>query len=355
MSFSNILIISFLLSIFNAHASASSSIDISSVNGYIEDPNWHHFSIFQRQFRREYSTFEELENRYSVFRDNMDFINAHNSDPKNNFTLGINQFADLTLDEYRKMFISGLPRGENTGLGLGSSSNCQPYSAHLSNLPDSLDWRYKNAVTSVKDQGQCGSCWAFSSTGAIEGALAISKNTLVNLSEQQLVDCATGLAYGSHGCNGGLMDGAFKYVEQNGQCNYTDYPYTSGTTMTSGTCKKCSSVVKVTSCYDVTPNDQLALKSAVSRQPVSIAIEADTRYFQLYSSGVLTSSSCGTNLDHGVLIVGYGEENGVKYWLVKNSWSTTWGDDGYVKIERSDSSNDAGICGIAMMPSFPVV
>lgn len=351
---SNLLIISFLLNMLLAYSYSSNNNDILHITGSVNDSNWHQFSLFQTRFRRAYSTVQELENRYEIFKDNLDFIISHNLNSKSSFTLGINNFADMTFDEYRKLFISGLPRNENK-VTFGSSFNCQPYSDHLSSIPDSIDWRYKGAVTSVKDQGQCGSCWAFSSTGAIEGALAISQNVLVNLSEQQLVDCATGVAYSSHGCNGGLMDGAFKYVSQYGQCNYTDYPYTSGTTMTGGTCKKCSSVVKVTSCFDVTPNDQLALKSAVSRQPVSIAIEADTRYFQLYSSGVLTSSTCGTNLDHGVLIVGYGEESGVKYWLVKNSWSTSWGDDGYVKIERSDNTNDAGVCGIASMASFPVV
>jgi C1A family cysteine protease len=151
------------------------------------------------------------------------------------------------------------------------------------------------------------------------------------------------------------MEGAFKYVVEHGQCALSSYPYTSGVSKTGGSCQKCDSVVKITSCSDVKPNDQISLKAAVLQQPVAIAIEADTRYFQSYSSGVLTSTSCGTTLDHGVLIVGYGEENGQKYWLVKNSWGTTWGDAGYVKIARSDSTNDSGICGIAMDPSFPSV
>ena len=151
------------------------------------------------------------------------------------------------------------------------------------------------------------------------------------------------------------MDGAFKYVIEHGQCALSSYPYTSGTGE-SGSCKtSCSSVAHLSKCSDVKPNDQISLKGAVAQQPVSIAIEADTKYFQSYSIGILTSTSCGTNLDHGVLIVGYGEENGIKYWLVKNSWSNTWGDNGYVKIARSDSTNDAGICGIGMQPSFPSV
>jgi len=157
------------------------------------------------------------------------------------------------------------------------------------------------------------------------------------------------------GCNGGQMDGAFKYAIDNGMCTESAYPYTSGVTKTAGTCHSCSAVDTFSSCSDVKANDQLSLKAAVAQQPVSIAIEADTAYFQSYSSGVLTSSACGTSLDHGVLIIGYGAENGQKYWLVKNSWSTSWGDQGYVKIARSDSTNDPGICGIAMTPSFPSV
>ena len=128
-----------------------------------------------------------------------------------------------------------------------------------------------------------------------------------------------------------------------------------GYTAKKGTCEECETVVTITSCSDVTPNNEVVFKNAVAQQPVSVAIEADTKEFQLYTSGVITSDKCGTNLDHGVLTVGYGEENGVKYWLVKNSWSTSWGEDGYVKIGRSDSMNDPGICGIAMDPSFPVV
>ena len=184
----------------------------------------------------------------------------------------------------------------------------------------------------------------------MEGAWAISKGQLVDLSEQELVDCA-GLKYGSMGCSGGQMEGAFKFIIENGQCAASSYPYTAK----DGSCHSCTAVAHASSCYDVKPNDQLSLKAAVAKQPVAVAIEADTKYFQSYSGGILTSSSCGTSLDHGVLTVGYGEENGQKYWLVKNSWGTSWGDQGYVKIGRSESTNDAGICGIAMDPSFPTV
>jgi len=303
---------------------------------------WEKFKNFRNSFRKYYDTFEEEVIRFQVFRENLQIIDEHNKDLTQNFTMGINQFTDLTSQEFKEQYVSGYQVG---------SYGCKSYSSGATGLPNSVDWRSKGAVTSVKDQGQCGSCWTFSATGAVEGAWAIAKGQLIDLSEQQLVDCATGVSYGSHGCNGGQMEGAFKYVIEKGQCSLASYPYTAK----DGTCKTCTIITHISSCSDVKPNDQVSLKAAVAQQPVSIAIEADTRYFQSYSGGVLTSSSCGTNLDHGVLIVGYGEENGIKYWLVKNSWSTTWGDKGYVKIARSESTNDAGICGIAMDPSFPSV
>ena len=318
----------------------------SNLRGLTEDStHWKEFSFFQEKFEKRYNSLEELETRFAIFRKNFIEIVAHNNLLDQNFTMGINQFTDLTADEFKKLYVSGLPKVE-----LGSYG-CKSFESDASGAPQTVDWRSKGAVTSVKDQGQCGSCWTFSATGAVEGAWAISKGQLIDLSEQQLVDCASGVSYGSHGCNGGQMEGAFKYIESNGQCSFSTYPYKA----VDGTCQRCSSVVHISSCSDVKPNDQLSLKAAVALQPVAIAIEADTRYFQSYSSGVLTSSSCGTTLDHGVLIVGYGEENGQKYWLVKNSWSTTWGDKGYVKIARSESKNDPGICGIAMDPSFPTV
>lgn len=309
---------------------------------------WKQFNHFQERFSKRYQTVEEMEHRFEVFRTNLRAIVQHNLDETQNFTMGINQFTDLTADEFKRTVVS-------TPLAVGAFG-CKSFSGSGTGLPSSIDWRQQGAVTSVKDQGQCGSCWTFSATGAIEGAWAIAKGKLVDLSEQELVDCATGRNYGSHGCNGGQMDGAFKFVIENGQCALSAYPYTSGVTKTGGTCQKtCSAVAHISSCSDVKSLDQISLQNAVAHQPVAIAIEADTRYFQSYSSGVLTSSDCGTNLDHGVLIVGYGTENGIDYWLVKNSWGTSWGLQGYVKIARSSSTNDAGICGIAMQPSFPSV
>jgi KDEL-tailed cysteine endopeptidase len=314
-------------------------------NGLLDDNDeWKQFNNFQERFSKRYNTIEELETRFDIFRGNLRNIILHNLDYNQNFTMGVNQFTDLTAEEFKEKFTGGL----KTEVG---SYGCGIFTSTASNSPSSMDWRNKNAVTTVKDQGLCGSCWSFSSTGSAEGAWAIATGKLIDLSEEQLVECATGMQYGSHGCNGGQMEGAFKYLIQNGQCDLSSYPYTSGDGK-SGSCNSCSPIAHFTSCSDVKPNDQISLKGAVAQQPISVAIEADTRYFQSYSSGILDSPSCGTTLDHGVLIVGYGEENGKKYWLLKNSWSTTWGDHGYFKILRTDSTNDPGICGVAMDPSF---
>jgi len=315
---------------------------INSYN-FIEDEDYL-FKKFQEQFKKVYSNINEVERRFTIFKDNLKTITDHNSLLHQNFTLGINQFTDLLPEEFKAQYTT------NIDTKIGVNYGCTTFTNSVStNVPISIDWRKKNAVTSVKDQGQCGSCWAFSSTGAAEGAWAIKTGNLIDLSEEQLVDCATGMQYGSHGCNGGQMEGAFKYLIQNGQCDLSEYPYTS---TSQGSCQSCTQVAQFDTCYNVKPNDQNSLKSAVAQQPVSVAIEADTRYFQSYSGGILDSPSCGTTLDHGVLIVGYGEENGLKYWLLKNSWSTTWGEEGYFKILRSDSSNDPGVCGVAMDPSF---
>lgn len=305
---------------------------------------WKEFFLFQEKFNKNYDE-ESVITRFEIFRDNFINIYSHNHNPiQQNFTMGITQFTDLTQEEFKKTYL-GFKHPQLT------KTTCSAFVPTSKSVPASVDWRTQNAVTPVKDQGQCGSCWSFSATGAIEGAWAIAKKQLNSLSEQQLVDCSH--RYGNLGCNGGLMDSAFQYtIDYGGLCEEKAYPYTA----TGGTCQTpCKIVSSISKCSDVEPNNQISLKEAVSNGPVSIAIEADTAIFQSYSSGVITSKSCGTSLDHGVLIVGYGIQDNIKYWLVKNSWGTSWGDGGYVKIERSDSVNDPGICGIAMEPSFPIV
>jgi len=215
-----------------------------------------------------------------------------------------------------------------------------------------VDWRAAGAVTGVKDQGQCGSCWAFSTTGSIEGANFVVNGQLLSLSEQELIDCDR--SGNDRGCNGGLMDYAYEWIISNGGIDTEkDYPYTATDTVCDNT-KEHHVAVAVTSFEDIPPNNEAAIKKAATVQPVSIAIAASGLPFQLYSHGVF-NGSCSTQLDHGVLIVGYDTdaETGQEYWIVKNSWGEVWGEQGFIRMAMNHPP--AGLCGLAMVPSFPVV
>jgi len=314
--------------------------------GYYEEK----FFDWLKQHNIEVPTGEKFVKMLNNFAENEDFIATHNAG-NHSFKVAHNKFSHLSTEEWREYLKLGLDKPLYTA----DSIHAAPEST--ADLATSVDWVAAGAVTGVKDQGQCGSCWSFSTTGALEGAYKLKTGTLKSFSEQQLVDCDNWRHGGSdHGCNGGLMDNAFTWVKKNGGlCSESDYPYFSGTTKASGDCKTTCSVdrqVAPTSYTDVQKNSDSAMMSALNKQPVSVAIEADQKAFQLYSSGVF-DAACGTNLDHGVLAVGYGTMDGKDYYKVKNSWGTSWGDQGYIYLARG-VSQAAGQCGILSgPPSYP--
>ena len=290
------------------------------------------FMNYVSTFGKRYGTKAEFEFRSAIFKKNLEKIAEFESKPQTH-TVGINHFSDRTEAEMKKLNgYKADPYAQKNFTTLDETT-----------LTDSVDWRSKGAVTPVKNQGQCGSCWAFTTTGSVEGAMFLSTGTLTSFSEQQLVDCSG--SYGNMGCNGGLMDNAFKYIEQAPLETESEYPYTAR----DGTCQASGSGIgKVADYTDVTPGSPAQLKAAIAKGPVSVAIEADQFAFQAYTSGVITSG-CGQNLDHGVLAVGYGTESGQEYFLVKNSWGASWGDQGYAKIGASSSN----VCGILSAASYP--
>lgn len=306
------------------------------------------FEHFVKQWGKDYGSDEQWEHRFQVFSGNLANIEKTNAED-HGFTLGITRFADLTGSEVASMY-GGYDKPDNTSMNFLGSDR---YSGK--DLPDTVDWTQKGAVTPVKDQGHCGSCWAFSSTGALEGAWQIATGNLVSLSEQQLVDCAK-FRYGNMGCNGGLQPRAFRYIQGHALCREDQYPYTGKSSIfksceAPSDCPTPAIPKGALTGFKYVDKTQEALMEAIAQQPVAISIEADRDVFHLYTSGIVQGPGCGTTLDHAVLAVGYGIDSGTKYWKVKNSWASSWGEKGYARIIRGTDE-----CGILNGPPlYPVV
>ncbi|CAG5122789.1 unnamed protein product [Candidula unifasciata] len=303
------------------------------------DANW---LIYKKTHKKSYDEREDAV-RHLIWKTNLQKIEQHNelyAQGLSSYSMGENHLTDMTNEEVNRMM---------NGLKINKKLNPGNYTSGLykDSLPDAVDWRDKNVVTKVKDQGQCGSCWAFSATGAIEGAHAIATNQLVSLSEENLKDCAS-----KDGCNGDSMDNAFNYVISNKGIDTEDaYPYVDQDEPCSF--KPDSVGATITSVTDITSGSEDELQKAVAEKgPVSVGIDASHPSFQAYKSGIYDEPDCNsTNIDHGVLVVGYGSQDGKDYWIVKNSWGENFGQQGYILMSRNKNNQ----CGIASDASYPVV
>jgi len=314
-------------------ATAFAAVDETDANLLRE---WQDYKV---AFGKSYASEDEHSNRLSIFAANHKFITEFPTD--RGFSVGHNEFSDMTNAEFRARF---------NGMNISAKPTHKKSRFSVKATAGDVDWRKEGAVTGVKNQGQCGSCWSFSSTGSIEGAWKLAGNKLTSLSEQNLIDCST--AQGNEGCEGGLMDQAFQYViSNNGIDTEASYPYTA---TGPNACRFTRSNVgaSIKSFHDVPSGSESALLNAVTKTPTSVAIDASHSSFQFYSGGVYNEPACSSSqLDHGVLSIGYGTYQGTAYWLVKNSWGTSWGLNGYIMMSRNKNNQ----CGIATAASYPIV
>jgi C1A family cysteine protease len=306
---------------------------VSALAGFTEQEAKYQFVQFTRKFSKNYDAVEVF-NRYNIFKDNLEFIAQHNNE-NHTYTLGVNEFSDLSHEEFLSMYVSKLDMATGAAdetflVGEESTENVAP-------VPNDMDWRQQGAVNPVKNQASCGSCWAFAAVAAMEGTEKILRGSLPNLSEQQLVDCAG--SAGNFGCKGGWPAKAMAYVVKNGGiCSTASYPYQAH----DGRCNTaCTKVGKTAGAQSVGATDG-ALVQAINSRPVAVLINASSRPFQSYSGGVFDGQGCGPQLDHAVTAIGWTSQA----YLVRNSWGSSWGEAGYIRMARGNT------CGILKQNVF---
>lgn len=319
----------------------------SAVAQLHKDPTLdHHWHLWKKTYGKQYKEKNEEAVRRLIWEKNLKFVMLHNLEHSmgmHSYDLGMNHLGDMTSEEVMSLMSSlRVPSQWQRNITYKSNPNQM--------LPDSVDWREKGCVTEVKYQGSCGACWAFSAVGALEAQLKLKTGKLVSLSAQNLVDCSTE-KYGNKGCNGGFMTRAFQYIiDNNGIDSDASYPY-------KATDQKCQydSKYRAATCSKYTElpyGREDVLKEVVANKgPVSVGVDASHPSFFLYRSGVYYEPSCTQNVNHGVLVVGYGVLNGKEYWLVKNSWGRNFGEEGYIRMARNKGNH----CGIASFPSYPEI
>ena len=308
------------------------------------------FNTYMKTYNKSYST-NEYEYRFNVFCKNMEYVDKHNSQSNRTYDMGMNPFTDMTHSEFSSKWLMKPIDGTQHNQG----KHTHRYNMReLSNIPTSMDWRSMGYVTDIKDQGHCGSCWAFSAVGVIEGQHAKVNQTLVSLSEENIVDCSS--SFGNYGCEGGWPEAGMRYVINNtGIDTEESYPYTAGTSGFGGNCSYNNNSVGATlsKTVNITSGSMADLYHAMATiGPISVALDAEYD-FQMYSSGIFKSTACSnTSLDHALVAVGYGvSKDGQKYIIIKNSWNTNWGMDGYIYF----SADIDNMCGVATTASYGLV
>eukprot|EP01119_Soliformovum_irregulare_P018654 TRINITY_DN5768_c0_g1_i1.p1 TRINITY_DN5768_c0_g1~~TRINITY_DN5768_c0_g1_i1.p1 ORF type:complete len:344 (-),score=75.26 TRINITY_DN5768_c0_g1_i1:32-1042(-) len=321
---------------------------VAALANHSDEQKW---KEFKKKYAKSYDTVEEEAKRFAMFQRKLARIEAHNSDERHSYKIGINHMSDLSVEEYREKYLGFRAKEENVKIPTDQDNS-------VGALPLNVDWTQKNAVTYVKNQGQCGSCWTFSTTGSIEGFHAIHYGVLVSLSEQNILDCTWGPLYNDTGCNGGDTRSAFQYVVNNkGIDTEASYPYQD---VNGGDQEACQYSwwgfgASISAFAGVIQGNETDLQRATVLTPVSVAIDASSESFQDYQSGIYVDDQCGNtiaDLDHGVLVTGYGTDSdwfGSTYWWnVKNSWGEDWGNAGYMQFSR----NNNNMCGIATYATY---